>query len=63
MAKNPKPPANTRMQVVMFMTGLYWKPSSELGNNVKPTPQKELTAWKTEHKMRSYSSIDSNCVK
>ena len=63
MARNPNPPASTRMQVVMFMTGLYWKPSSELGNSVKPTPQNELTAWNVEQRMRLYISMDSNCVK
>ena len=40
-------------QVVMFMMGLYWKLSSESGNNVNPTPQNELTAWNIEQKTRS----------
>lgn len=53
MARNPNPPASTRIPVVMFMMGFSWNCIRESGNSVNPTLQKLLTAWNSDAKIRS----------
>ena len=52
-AKKPNPPARASTQVERFTRGFSWNCTRESGNRVKPTLQKELTAWNTETNMRS----------